>query len=149
MSDSLWPHGVQHARLLCPPLSPRVRSDSCPLSWWCCLTISSSAAPLLLLLSVSPSITVFSNESSLHIRWPKYWSFSFRISSSNEYSELIYFKIDWFELLAVQGTLRSFLLYHNSKASILRCYFWYLSNNDLVKWVERCLLLFNILNQIV
>ena len=75
--------------------------------------------PLLLLPSIFPSIRVFSNESVLHIRWPKYWSFSFSISPSNECSGLISFRIDWFDL-AVQGTLRSLLQYHSSKASILQ-----------------------------
>ena len=75
--------------------------------------------PLLLLPSIFPSIRVFSNESALHIMWPKYWSFSFSISPSNEYSGLISFKMDWFDLLAVQGTLKSFLQHHSSKASIL------------------------------
>ena len=74
--------------------------------------------PLLLLPSIFPSIRVFFNESALHIRWPKYWSFSF--SPSNEYSELISFRIDWLDLLAVQGTLKSLLQHHSSKASILR-----------------------------
>ena len=77
--------------------------------------------PLLLLPSLFPSIRVFANESVLHIRWPKYWSFRFSISSSNEYSGLISFRIDWFDLLAVQGTLKSLLQHHNSKASILWC----------------------------
>ena len=78
--------------------------------------------PLFLVPSVFPSIRVFSNESALHLRWPKYWSFSFSIiSPSKEYSGLISFKIDWFDLLAVQGTLKSLLQYHNSKASILQC----------------------------
>ena len=77
--------------------------------------------PLLLLPSISPSIRVFSNESVLHIRWPKYWSFSFSISPSNEYSGLISFRIDWFDPLAFQGTLRSPLQHYNSKASILWC----------------------------
>ena len=77
--------------------------------------------PLLLLPSIFPSIRVFSNESVLHIRWPKYWSFSFSISPSNEYSELISLKIDWFDLLAVQGTLKSLFQHHSSKASILQC----------------------------
>ena len=77
--------------------------------------------PLLLLPSIFPSIRVFSKESVLHIRWPKYWSFSFNISPSNEYSGLISFKIDWFDLLAVQGTLKSLLQHHSSKASILQC----------------------------
>ena len=76
---------------------------------------------LLLLPSIFPSIRVFSNESVLCIRWPKYWSFRFNISPSNEYSGLISFRMDWWDLLAVQGTLRSLLQHHNSKASILRC----------------------------
>ena len=75
----------------------------------------------LLLPSIFPSIRVFSNESVLHIRWPKYWSFSFSISPYNKYSGLIFFRIDWFDFLAVQGTLKSLLQHHNSKASILRC----------------------------
>ena len=74
---------------------------------------------LLLLPSIFPSIRVFSNESALRIRWPKYWSFSFSISPSNEYSGLISFRIDWFDLLAIQGTLKSLLQYHSSKASTL------------------------------
>ena len=76
---------------------------------------------LLLLPSISPSIRVFSNESTLHIRWPKYWSFSFNISPSNELPGLISFRMDWLDLLAVQGTLKSLLQHHNSKASILWC----------------------------
>ena len=79
----------------------------------CCL--------LLLSLSIFPSIRVFSNESALRIRWPKYWSFSFNISPSNEYSGLISFRMDWLDLLAVQGTLKSLLQHHSSKASILQC----------------------------
>ena len=74
--------------------------------------------PLFLLLSIFPNIRVFSNESALHIRWPKYWSFSFSISPSNEYSGLISFRIDWFDLLIVQGTFKSLLRHHSSKASI-------------------------------
>jgi len=77
--------------------------------------------PLLLLPSIFPSIRVISNESLLHIRWSKYWSFSFIITPSSEYSGLISFMIDWFDLLAVQGTLKSLLQYHSSKASILWC----------------------------
>ena len=76
--------------------------------------------PLLLPSSIFPSIRVFSNESALHIRWPKYWSFSFSISPSNEYSRLISFRMDWLDLLAVQGTLKILLKYHSSKASILQ-----------------------------
>ena len=77
--------------------------------------------PLLLLPSIFPSIMVFSNDSAVCIRWPKYWSFSFNISPCNKYSGLISFRIDWFDLLAVQGTLKSLLQHHSSKASILRC----------------------------
>ena len=77
--------------------------------------------PHLLLLSIFPSIRVLSNESAIHIRWPKYWSFNFSISHSNEYSWLISFRIDWFDLLIVQGTLKSLLHSHSSKASIVRC----------------------------
>ena len=76
--------------------------------------------PLLFLPEVFPSIRVFSNESALHIRWPKYWSFNFSISPSNKYSELISFRIDWFDLLAVQGTLKSLLQHHSLKASVLQ-----------------------------
>ena len=77
--------------------------------------------PLLLLPSIFPSIRVFSSESALYIRWPKYWSFSFSISPTNEHSGLISFRMDWLDLLAVQGTLKSLLQHHSSKASILRC----------------------------
>ena len=77
--------------------------------------------PLLLLPPILPSMRVFSNESTLRMRWPKYWSFSFNISPSNEYPGLISFRMDWLDLLAVQGTLKSLLQHHSSKASILRC----------------------------
>ena len=90
-----------------------------PLSLWYYPTISSSVIPILLLSSIFPSIRVFSNESVLHIRWPKYWSFSFSISPSNEYSGLISFRIEWYDLLAVQGALKSLLQHHSSKAVIL------------------------------
>ena len=100
--------------------TPGAWSNSCPLSRWCHPTISSSVVPLLLPPSIFPSIRVFSNESVLHIRWPKYWSFSFNISPSNEHSGLISFRIGWLDLLAVQGTLKSLLQHHSSKASILR-----------------------------
>ena len=76
--------------------------------------------PLLLLPSIFPTIRVLSNESAFHIRWPKYWSFNFSISPPNEYSGLISFRVDWFDLLAVQGTLKSLLQHHSSKASVLR-----------------------------
>ena len=106
MSDSLLLHELQRAR---PPyLSPTsgVHPNPGPLSQWCHPTISSCHS-LLLLPSKFPSIRVFSNESALCIRWPKYWSFSLSISPSNEYSGLISFRIDWLDLLAVQGTLKS------------------------------------------
>ena len=111
-------HGPQHAKPRCPSSTPRIYSNSCPVSRWCHPTIS-SCHPLLLLLSIFPSSRVFSNESALHIRWPNYWSFSFSISPSNEYSGLIFFRMDWFHLLAVQGTLKSLLQHYSSKASIL------------------------------
>ena len=95
-----------------------VCSDSCPLSQWCHQP-SHPLSPLLLLPSIFSSISVFSTESALHIKWPKYWNFSFSISPSNEYSGLISFGIDWFDLLAVEGTLKSLLQHHSSKASIL------------------------------
>ena len=120
MSNSLWPYGLQHARLPRPWLSPRVCSNWCPLGWWYNPTISSFAVPILLLPSIFPSIRIFSSKSTLPIRWPKYWSFVFNISPSNEYSGLISFRIDWFDLLAVQETLKSLLQHHNSKTSILQ-----------------------------
>ena len=112
--------GLQHASLSCPSLSLGVCSDSCPLIWWCHPTISSSATPFSFLPSIFPSIRVFSTESAFHIRWPKYWSFSFSISPSNEYSGLISFRTDRFDL-AAQGTLWCLLQHHNSKASVLWC----------------------------
>ena len=120
MSDSLCPHGLQHANLPCP--SPTLRApqthvhhvgDAIQPSHPCC-------HPLLLLPSIFPSIRVFSHESVLRIRWPKYWSFSCNISPSKEYSGLMFiFRIDCLDLFAVQGTLKSLLQHHNSKASIL------------------------------
>ena len=107
VSSSLQTHGLQHARLSCP-LSPRVCSNWCPLSQWCHPTISSSVIPLFLLPSILPSIRVFSDELTLRIRWPKQFSFSFSVSPPNEYSGLISFRIDWFDLLAVQGISRVF-----------------------------------------
>ena len=120
MSDSFRPHGLKHARLPCSSPSPRGCSNSCPLSQWCHPTISSSVIPFSSCLQSFPA-SVFSNESALSIKWPKYWSFSFSISPSNEYSGLISFRIDWFDLLDVQGTLKSLLQHHSSKASILQC----------------------------
>ena len=183
---TLWPYGLQQARLPCPLPTPGAYSNSCLSSWWYHPTISFSireaylevfhpgvellghvivvqllshvqffatlwtaaqqaslsftiswsllkfmaiesvmlynhlilCLPLLLLPSIFSSIKVFSNEKALHIRWPKYWSFS--VSPSNEYSQLISFRNDWFDLLAVQGTLKSLLQYHSFKVSVLR-----------------------------
>ena len=117
VSDSLQPRGLQHIKLPCPSLSPSVCSNLCPSSQGCHPKISSmSPSPPAFIFT---SIRVFYSESDLHIRWPKYWSFS--IYPSNEYSGLISFRIDWFDLLAVQGTLKSLLQHPSSKASILRC----------------------------
>ena len=117
-SYSLWAHGLQHARLACPSLSSGVCSNSCPLSRRWHPTISSSVT-CFSFCSHSPSIRAFSNEPALWFRWPKYWSFRFNISPSNEHSGLISFRMDWLDLLAVQGTLKSLLQHYSSKASIL------------------------------
>ena len=117
MSDSLRLHESQHARPPCPSPTPGVHSDSGPS------VMPSNRLILchpLLLPSIFPSIRVFSNESALRIRWPKYWSLSFNISPSNEYPGLISFRMDWLALLAVQGTLKSLLQHHSSKALILQ-----------------------------
>jgi len=116
MSYSLWPHGLQHARLPCPSPTPGACSNSCPYCRWCYQTISSSVIPFSSCpqsfpASVFPNrkdpIRFFSNKSVLQIKWPNYWSFSFSISFSNEYSGLTSFRIDWFDLFAVQGTQES------------------------------------------
>ena len=103
MSNSLWPHRL----LPCPSLSPEVCSNLCPLSWRSYPTISSSVAPFFSCPQSSPAIRSFSNKSAVCIRWPKYWSFSFSISPSNEYLGLIFFRTDWFDLAAVQMTLKN------------------------------------------
>ena len=117
--DSLQPHGRHHTRVPCPSPTPRAYSN---------MSIESGMPsnhlilchPLLLPPSIFPSIRVFSNGSVLHIRWPRYWSFSFSMSPSNEYPGLISLRIDWLDLLAVQGTLKSLLQQHSSKASIVQ-----------------------------
>ena len=114
---TLWPHELQHTRLPCP--SP-ISQSLLKLMFIESVMPSNHLIlydPLLLLPSIFPSIRVFSNELALHIRWPKYWSFSFSIGPSNEYSGLISFRMDWFDLLAVQGTLKSHLQHHISKVS--------------------------------
>ena len=120
MSNSLQPHGLQHARLP----SSITNSQSLLLLMSVESVMPSNhlilCHPLLLLPTIFPSIRVFSNESVLHLRWPKYWSFTFSISPSKEFTGLISFRIDWLDLLAVQGTLKSLLQHHSLKASILR-----------------------------
>ena len=120
MSGSLQSHGLQHARFPCPS-----NSQSLLKLMSIALVIPSNhlilCRPLLLLPSIFPNITVFSNELVLHIGWWKYCSFSFSISPSNEYSRLILFTIDWFELLVFPGTFKNLLQHNNSKASVLQC----------------------------
>ena len=120
MSDSLRPHKLQHVR---PPLSITNSQSSLKLTSIVSVMPSSHLIlyhPLLLLPPIPPSIRVFSNDSTLRMRWPKYWSFSFRIIPSKEHPELISFRMDWVDLLAVQGTLKGLLQHHRSKASILQ-----------------------------
>ena len=119
MSDSLQPHGLQHSRPPCPSPTPRVYSNSCPLSWWCHPTISSSVIPFSSHLQSFPAsgslpVIQFFPSGGLSI------GVSFSISPSNEYSGLISCRMDWLDLLAVQGTLKSLLQHHSSKASILQ-----------------------------
>ena len=120
MSDSLRPHGLQHTRLPCPSPTPRACSNSCPLSRRCHPTISSSVIPSPPAFNLSQHQALFQGVSSSH-QVAKYWSFSFSISLSNEYSGLISFRMDWLDLPEVQGTLQSLLQDHSSKASILQC----------------------------
>ena len=128
MPDSLQPHGLQHARHPCPSLSPGVCS-------------------LLLLSSIFPRIRVFSSESALHIRWPEYRSFNFSIGPSNEYSGLISFRIDWFDLLAVEGILKSLLQHHSLKASVLLCSAFFTVPYSLAVWISFLQLRFIVVNR--
>ena len=134
VSDSLHPHELQDARPPCPSPTPRVHPMSCPLSQWCHPTVSSSVVPFSSCPQSFPASGSFPDESVLCIRWPKYWSFSFSISPSNEYSGLISFRIDWLDLLAVQGTLKSLLQHHSSKASILGAQLSSQSNSHIYTW---------------
>ena len=148
---------MQHTRLPCRSPTPGACSDSCPLSWWCHPTISSSCHPLFL-PSVFPTIRVFCSELVL---WPKFWSFS--ISPSSEYSGLISFGVNWFDLLTVQDTLKSLLQHHSSKASILQpsAYFMvqlshpYMASGKTIALTEQTFvgkvmsLLFNMLSRFV
>ena len=115
MSNSLWPHGLQHARPPCPSPTPRVYPNSCPLSWWCHPTTSSSVVPF------SSCPQSFPASRSFPLSWRKYWSLSSSISPSNGHPGLIFFRMDWLDLLAVQGTLKSLLQHQSSKTSMLRC----------------------------
>ena len=132
VSDSLRPYGLPHTKSPCPSAIPGVYS---------LMSIESVMPsnhlilchPLLLQPSIFPSIRVFSNESVLCIRWPKYWSFSFSISPSNEYAGVISFRMDWLDLLAVQGTLKSLLQHHSSKASIHRHSAFFIHERSFMK----------------
>ena len=118
MSNSLQPHGLHHARLPCPSPTPGVYPNSVSIESVMPSSHLILCHPLLLLTSILPSIRVFSNESALRKRWPKYWSFNFNISPSNEYSGLISFRLGWLDLLAVQGTLKSLLQHYTEFKSI-------------------------------
>ena len=158
MSDSLWPN----ASLLCPPLSPRVCFNSCLLSRWYYLTILSSATPSPFAFNLSRHQGLFQWVGST-IRWPKYWSFSFSISPSKDYSGLISFKIDWFDLPSSQETLKSLLQHYSLKASFLQCSDFFMAqlshlymntgkNIDLTIWtfVSKVMcLLFNTLSRFI
>ena len=132
VSDSLWPHGLQHARLPCPSPAPRAYPNSCPSSWWCHPTISSSVTLFSCPQSLK-SIRNFPNESALCIRWSTYRSFS--INPSNEYSGLICFRMDWLDLLAVQGTLKSLLQHHSSKHQFFRAQLSLWSSFHIHTWL--------------
>ena len=134
MSDSLWPYGLQHARLLCPPLPPGVCSNLCPLSQWCHPTISSAVA-FFPLFSIFACIRVFSNQLALHIRWPKFWSFSFSISPSSENS-VISFRTDWFDLLALLKLLTLIKIYYKSMP-------WFMSTSVLPMFSSRSFMVYS------
>ena len=120
MSNSSQPHESQHAMPSCPSPTPGVHANSCPSSWWYHPAISSSVVPFSSCPQSLPASESF-HESTLHMKWPKYWSFSFSIIPSKEHPGLISSRMDWLDLLAVQGTLKSLLQHHSSKASILWC----------------------------
>ena len=139
MFDSLWPHGLEHTRPPCPLPTPRVSSNLRPLSRWCHPTISSSVVPFsscLQYLPASGSTLSFCNESVLHIRQPKYWSFNFSISPSKKYSGLISFRMDWLNLLAVQGTLKSLLQQPSSKHQFFGAQLSLQSNSHIHTWLQ-------------
>ena len=133
VSESLWPHEPQHARPPCPSPTPGVHPNPCPLSQWCHPTTSSSVVPF----SSCPQAYSASGSfpmSQLRIMWPKYWSFSFNISPSNEHPGRISFRMDWLDLLAVQGTLKSLLQYHSSKHQFFGTQLSSPSNSHIHTW---------------
>ena len=167
-------HSLSHVWLFATPWTAACQASLSIRNSWSLLKLMSIelvmisnhlilCQPLLLLPSIFPSISVFSCESALHIRWPKYWSFSFSISPSNEYSRLISFRMDWFDFLAVQRTLKSLLQHHNSKASVLwhSAFFmvqlshWYMTTGNTMTLTRRTFvgkvmsLLFNMLSRLV
>ena len=131
VSNSLRPHESQHARPPCPSPTPGVHSVSCPIESVMPSSHLILCRPLLLLPPIPPSIRVFSSESTLRMRWPKYWSFSFSVIPSKEIPGLISFRMDWLNLLAVQGTLKSLLQHHSTKALILWHSAFFLHNPTL------------------
>ena len=131
VSDSLRAHGLQHARPPCSSLSPGVYPNPYPLSLWCHPTIHPLSSPSPPTFNLAQHQGLF-HESVLPIRWPEYWSFS--ISPSNEYSGLTSFRMDWLDLLAVQGTLKSLLQHHNSKAPILRHSVFFIVKTHIHTW---------------
>ena len=145
VSKSLRPHESQHARPPCSPTSPGVHSDSRPSRPWCHPAISSLVVSFSSYPQTLPASEIFSNESTLLMRWPKYWNFNFNIILSKEIPGLISFRMDWLDLLAVQGTLKSLLQYHSSKASILwhSAFFTvqlshpYMTTGKTIAWLHR------------
>ena len=134
VSNSLRSHGLQHARLPCPSPTLGACSNSHPSSQWCHPTISSLLSPSPLALNLSQHLGLFKWVSSSY-QVVKVLGFSFSISPSNEYSGLISFRIDWFDLLEVQGTLKSLLQHHSSKASILRCSAFFMVHSHIHSWL--------------
>ena len=139
VSDSLLPHESLYARPTCPSPTPGVHSNSRPLSQWCSLAISSCVIPFSSCPQSLPALESFPVSQLFNMRWPKYWSFSFSIIPSKEIPGLMSFRIDWLDLLAVQGTLKSLLQHHSSKASILWCSAFFavqLSHSHIHTWPQ-------------
>ena len=134
VSNSLWPHGLQHVRPSCPSPTPRACSNSCPLSRWCHPTISSSVDPFSSCLQSFPASGSFPM-SQFFLSWPKHCSFSFNISPSNEYSGLISFRTNWLDLLAVQGTLKNLLQHHSSRHQFFGTQPFLLSSSQIHTWL--------------